>query len=141
MKLNQFLVKAKINTYASSDDDIKELEFEEGEFKYKDQYFGFNPFIGEEIVWQNGEAIWGMNYYGKVLDNSVPEKEIYNFLREALRQVSEDQPFRGPKRFEKNNFLYINKIDGSINNFKGVEEIFYKDQKVHEVNYYGGKIK
>lgn len=55
MELQDFLVKAKINTYASSgeggekklEDGGRELIFENGEYKYRDRYFGFNPFIGE----------------------------------------------------------------------------------------------
>ena len=78
-QLSKFLVKAKINTYASSGeggekilfDESKEFEFEEKEFKYRDRYFGFDPFIGQEIVWQNGKIIWGMNYYGKVVSEVI----------------------------------------------------------------------
>jgi len=58
INLNQFLVKAKINTYVLSgeggekilSDGSKEFEFKEGKFEYRDRYFGFNPFIGQEIV-------------------------------------------------------------------------------------------
>jgi hypothetical protein len=64
-QLSKFLVKAKINTYASSgeggekllSDGSKEFEFREKEFKYRDRYFGFNPFVGEEIVWQNEKVV------------------------------------------------------------------------------------
>lgn len=55
-QLSKFLVKAKINTYASSGEGGERIfpdgskEFEEKEFKYRDRYFGFNPFIGEEIA-------------------------------------------------------------------------------------------
>jgi len=84
-QLSKFLVKAKINTYASSGeggekilpDGSKEFEFEEKEFKYQDRYFGFNPFIGEEIVWQNGKVVWGMNYYGEIVSEIIPAKSIY----------------------------------------------------------------
>ena len=65
-KLSDFLVKAKINTYASG----KEFDFEEKEFRYRDRYFGFNPFIGEEVVWQKKEIIWGMNYYGRIVSGT-----------------------------------------------------------------------
>jgi len=65
MELSKFLVKAKISTYASEgeaneivlEDGAKELTFEDGEFKYRDRYYGFNPFVGEEIVWKNGKII------------------------------------------------------------------------------------
>ena len=84
-QLSKFLVKAKINTYTSSGegeekilpDRSKEFEFKEKEFKYRDRYFGFNPFIGQEIVWQKEKVIWGMNYYGEIISEIVPVKKIY----------------------------------------------------------------
>ena len=57
-ELSKFLIKAKINSYASGgegsrrvlEDGGKEFVFEEGQLKYRDRYFGFSPFIGQEIV-------------------------------------------------------------------------------------------
>ncbi len=147
-QLSKFLVKAKINTYASSGergekillDGSKEFKFKEGEFRYRDRYFGFNPFIGEEIVWYKERVIWGMNYYGKIILEIVPPKQIYQFLQEALKKVSEDNPFRGPKKFKKDNFQYSNKIKGKIEKFEGEEKIFYKGKLVYRLIYHGGTI-
>ena len=63
MYLNQFIVKAKIATYASQGetdekilaDGAKELIFENKEYKYRDKYYGFNPFVGQEIVFKNNK--------------------------------------------------------------------------------------
>lgn len=87
-QLSKFLVKAKINTYASSGeggekilaDGSKEFEFRERKFKYRDRYFGFDPFIGQEIVFQNKKIVWGMNYYGRVVSKVIPQKQVYQFL-------------------------------------------------------------
>jgi len=113
-QLSKFLVKAKINTYASSGeggekilpDGGKEFKFKERKFKYRDRYFGFNPFIGEEIVWQNEKIVWGMNYYGEIITKIFSAKDIYYFLQEALKRASEDKPFRGPDNFKKADFEY-----------------------------------
>jgi len=148
-QLNKFLVKAKINTYASSgeggekvlSDGSKELKFEDKEFKYRDRYFGFNPFIGEEIVWQNEKIIWGMNYYGKIIPETVPSKQIYQFLQEALKKVTENKPFRGPDNFKQGDFEYFNKTEGTVGNFNGEEKIFYRKQLVYQLSYNGGLIK
>ena len=145
-QLSKFLVKAKINTYASSGeggekilpDGSKEFEFEEKEFKYRDRYFGFNPFIGEEIVWQNEEVVWGMNYYGEIVSEIIPAKSIYQFLQEALKKIPDDKPFRGPDNFKKGDFEYINKVEGIVEKFKGEETIFYKEQPVYRLSYHGG---
>jgi len=147
-QLSKFLVKAKINTYASSgevgektlSDGSKEFKFAEKEFKYRDRYFGFNPFIGEEIVWQNEKVVWGMNYYGEVISEIIPAKNIYQFLQEALKKILEDKPFRGPDSFKKADFEYINKVEGTVERFKGEEIIFYKKQVVYKLNYHGGLI-
>lgn len=147
-QLSKFLIKAKINTYASSgeggekilSDGGKEFGFEEKEFKYRDRYFGFNPFIGEEIVWQNGKIIWGMNYYGKIISEAIPAKQIYQFLQEALKKVTENKPFRGPDNLKQGDFEYFNKVEGMVKNFNGEEKIFYKKQPVYQLSYNGGLI-
>ncbi len=147
-QLSKFLVKAKINTYASSGeggekilpDGAKEFEFKEKEFKYRDRYFGFDPFIGEEIVWQNEKMVWGMNYYGRIISGMISAKQIYQFLQEALKKVTEDKPFRGPNNFRQGDFEYFNKLEGALENFAGEEKIFCKKQLVYKLNYNGGLI-
>jgi len=149
MRLIKFLVKAKINTYASRGeggekvlpDGSKEFEFREGEFKYRDRYFGFNPFIGEEMVLKNTKAVWGMNYYGGTISETVPAKSIYQFLQKALREISELKPFRGPKKFIEGDFEYFNNSEGILERFKGSEKIFYKKQEVYTSDYHGGLMK
>ena len=147
-QLSKFLVKAKINTYASSGeggekilpDGSKEFEFKEKEFKYRDRYFGNNPFIGEEIVWQNKKVVWGMNYYGEIVSEIIPTKEIYQFLQEVLKKITEDKPFRGPDNFKQGDFEYFNKAERTLKSSEGEEKIFYKKQLVYKLNYTGGLI-
>lgn len=148
-QLNKFLVKAKINTYASSgeggekilSDGSKEFEFIEEEFKYRDRYFGLNSFIGEEIVWESEKAVWGMNYYGKIISKITPVESIYQFLQSALKKITEDKPFRGPNNFKKDDFKYVNKVNGTVEKFEGGEMIFYKKRLVYKLIYHGGIIK
>ncbi len=93
MELSKFIVKAKIATYASEgkaneralEDSAKELNFESDSYKYRDRYYGFNPFTREEIVWQDDKIVWSMNYYGKIISNIVSTKQIYKFLKMAMR--------------------------------------------------------
>jgi hypothetical protein len=147
-QLSKFLIKAKINTYASGgeggekilSDGGKEFKFKEGKFEYRDRYFGFNPFIGQEIVWQKEKTIWGMNYYGEIISEVVPAKKIYQFLQEALKKITENKPFRGPDNFKQGDFEYFNKVEGVVENFNGEEKIFYKKQLIYQLNYNGGLI-
>ena len=138
MELNQFLVGAKTNTYAAEnaterilEDGAHELVYENGIFRYRDRYYGFNPFIGEELVWENGKLVWAMNYFGGIYPEVVDlvgSKEIYSFLKLALQQVQEDKPFRGPALFKNGNFTYNNEARGTVNTFSGFERIIWRGE-------------
>ena len=117
-----------------------ELRFKQGKFQYRDRYFGSDYFIGQEIVFYNGETIWGMNYYGKVISGTISSKQIYQFLKKALKKVLKDEPFRGSDSFQLGDFKYINKTKGEVDGFEGQEAIFYKKQIVYKLNYHGGLI-
>jgi len=146
-QLRKFLVKAKINTYASGTkaavlrDGSKELVFSEGNLSYRDRYFGENPFIGQELVFYKHKSLWGMNYYGYAAPSkNVSLKDLYAFLREALKRVDEETPFRGPKYYRYGFFKYINNVKGDISQFDGIEKIFYKENEVYKLLYHGGFI-
>ena len=149
MNLKQFIVKAKINGYANKGeakeailvDGCKELTFEEGQFKYRDRYFGWNPFIGEEIVWQDNTVIWAMNYYGIVFNEVKPTNQVYIFLQKALKHVKDDRPFRGPSSFEEADLEYQDENKGTVEQFTGVEKILYRGQEIYRLDYHGGNIK
>ena len=149
MRLIQFLIKAKIACYASQgeaterilDDGAKELSYSEDEFIYRDRYYGFKSFIGEEVVWENEAIVWSMNYYGNVISDIVDAKEIYSFLQKAMSFVGEDRPFRGPSSKECGDFEYIDESTGDVNNFSGKERIFFKGREVYNLVYHGGVVK
>ncbi len=149
MELNEFLVKAKVNTYATSgeggerilEDGSKELVYEEGGFKYRDRYFGFGPFAGEEIVWKDGRPFWAMNYYGSPVSGAVPAEKFYEFLKRALRKVTREKPFRGPDNFKEGDFEYINESEGGVGDFAGIEMILCRGEEVYKLSYHGGFIK
>lgn len=147
-KLNEFLVNAHINGYASSgeggeknlSDGGKELEYREGLFFARDRYFGSNPFGGEEVVFYRRQPVWLINYYGKVITESASVTEVYLFLKEALKKVPKNKPYRGPDNFKSGNFEYFNKVEGTVEKFVGEEEIFYKKELVYILKYHGGLI-
>lgn len=146
MELAGFIVKAKKNTYAGgkkaikSEEGFEEFVYEEGDYKYRDRYYGENTFGGEEIVWQNGKAVWIMNYYGYILSDKIDSKKVYEFLRKAMSLVNEQRIFRGPSHLKEGNFEYINKSEGNLDNFKGTERILYIGEEVYRLEYHGGKI-
>ena len=146
MKLNEFLVKAKITGYPTGEAEkletgAKVLSYREGDYKYVDTYFGFDPFIGEEIVFYQGKFIWGMNYYGGIVSEKVSANEMIVFLKKAMSLVKTDRPFRGPSKFNEGNWKYTDESQGTIEKFKGKEKIYYQEELVYELDYHGGMIK
>lgn len=149
-KFITFLKKAKKHTYASQSAErvdssrvgSKDYEYTEGEFTYHDTYFGGTAFIGEEIVYESGVPIWGMNYYGQVLDDAITEDDIDISLRGALSQDPEDiLPVRGPKEYTIDDFTYTNTITGTMESFEGIEEITKAGKKIYSATFHGGIIK
>jgi hypothetical protein len=148
MEFIPFLLQAKRQTYASGgegnerilEDGAREMSYREGEYFYRDRYFGFNPFAGEEVVWRDDKVVWAMNYYGMVTDESVPAGDIYRFLQKALRQASAERPFRGPHEFREGEYLYQDTSEGDVAQFSGEEVIFFKNTQVYLLTYHGGKV-
>ncbi|MBR9677810.1 MAG: hypothetical protein GOU97_00750 [Nanoarchaeota archaeon] len=150
-ELSKFLVKAKTSTYASDVAEItsqrkgfKELEFEEGDWCYRDSYSGFYCAPGQEVVSFRGEPVWAMSYNGgmrkKYHENLGFAKQTFNFLKEALKRIEESRPFRGPESFEQGDYEYVDESEGDVTSFKGLEKIFYKGELVFEQDYIGGLI-
>lgn len=147
MNFKDFLIKAKKATYANkqaitkiSPDNSKELIFKEDILIYRDRYFGHNPFFGEEIVFKKNKPFWGMNYQGKCF-SKLKTKEVYNFLKYCLSEVSKDSPVRGPRQIIKGKLKYTNEKKGDIEFFIGIEKIFIKEKLVYICHYHGGLIK
>ena len=151
LSLEEFLVEAKINTYASAsggqgseetlEDGGKKFVYEEGKWRYWDRYFGSHRFTGQEIVWQNGRMVWTMNYYGGIVSEKASLDEVYGFLKKALGNVTRKKPFRGPLKLWERKWLYLNMVRGSVDSFHGLEQIIYQGQeKVYELRYHGGRI-
>lgn len=149
MQLEEFLVRAKISAYAGEgeggerilEDGCRELTYTEGEFTYRDRYYGWDPFAGEEVVRRGEGTIWAMNYYGRVLTDDVPAAKVYAFLQEAMSRVAVERPFRGPERFTKDGFEYADESHGGVDSFTGVERIRFGGREIYHLYYHGGGVK
>ena len=151
-----FLIKAKKSTYANSN--IKKVEssrvgssdyhYEEiidnKKYIYHDTYFGGTKFIGEEVVYcDDNKPVWGMNYYGVTLDDTLGEEAMDKTLRPALMKVGEDEniiPVRGIAKFENNGYTYTFKTTGTIEKFDGIEQIYKDNRLIYELHCSGGMI-
>jgi len=127
----RFLIEAKKNGYAGSnanvevlDDGGKKVEFSEGSFKYRDTWRGFNPFFGEEIVWEENKEIFIMNYDGRVIKDKDEIEETYAFLKKALERATPQFPFRGLPKFREGDLEYnLRQYGNRMGFFSGRESI------------------
>lgn len=144
-KIIEFLLVAKKNTYASSDNKTASCRTNSHDFcyqdnigyKYYDSYLGGECFSGEEAVWLHDIPVWSMNYVGRVIEKNFNG----DFLKEALMEVPADVPFRGPEIYTKGDYHYHCKVNGEFVWFQGYEEIFYMDKKIYECYFHGGAIR
>jgi hypothetical protein len=143
----EFLVEAKKQTYAGggaltqpSRKNSKDLKYENGDYQYYDTYLGDVDFIGEEVVWHCGQPVWGMNYYGWMLVEKIPDG-FSKCLKGALSAVPQAAPFRGPEQFLDGDFKYQCRWEGNVENFLGSEEIFFHGKIIYKLHFHGGRIK
>lgn len=143
-KLIAFRLEASRATYAGYSNkcdpirlDSYDYHYEKGPFAYHDTYVGGECFAGEEAIWKNGKAVYAMNYCGRVISDPFSG----DFLKEALRAVTSDYPYRGPLFYQSGEYTYTTKVSGDLHWFQGFEEIYHKDTKVYECFYHGGLLK
>lgn len=145
-RLCEFLVEAKKSTYAagssrpekSEKDFSTTLTFRDWNWKYHDNYFGWEPYGGREVVFFKGQPVYIMTYYWAVNSDVSDLKMIYSFLQEALRLIQLENPFRGPSEYKKDTLAYINNFTWEIDNFSGEEKIFLGWKEVYRAKYIGG---
>lgn len=147
-EFREFLVEAKRNTYASKGeggetktrDGGRELNYTQGNLHYRDTYYGFDPFLGEETVVCDGKVVWGMNYIGHLLDKKASGDAVYRFLKKVLYLATEELPYRGPEYFSEDGWVYQNESKGTADWFLGNEHIVFEGKKVYELSYHGGTV-
>ncbi|MEM4835204.1 MAG: DUF5680 domain-containing protein [Ferroplasma sp.] len=143
----KFLGEARIKGYASGKayspgriEGFKEFSYADGKLKYTDMYSGSIFFSGQETIFDNNTPVWGMVYYGGILNDDYDASEVYDFLRKALRDIPADLPLRGKEIFSGTKFVYKNSVQGDIWHFIGYEEIEHMENTIYELHYSGGYI-
>jgi hypothetical protein len=151
-ELVAFLLQAKRSTYAAGGSDSQavvraslpdshQLEYRSGDLLYRDIYFGEAYFVGQETVYQGDHAIYAMCYAGGWVQPMPKPAEISRlggFLQDALKQIPEDYPFRGPLEYRQEEVIYRNEPNGDLSRFWGVEQIYIEDLLVYKLHYCGG---
>ena len=151
--LVDFLLQAKRRTYAAQGDQAsvtpllvgtRQLEFQADPWLYRDIYFGFAYFIGQETVYYSETPLWGMGYAGGMLDVKASSEligQVYGFLQAALQQVEPERPYRGPQTYKDGRWTYLNETNGSLDDFWGLETITQNGTSVYQLRYHGGYIR
>jgi len=149
-QLGEFLAAAKRATYAAQGDNAsvtpllhgsRQLEYQLGDFLYRDIYFGFAYFVGQETVYDEDKPIWAMGYAGGLVDASADAGAVYKFLQMALRQVDAATPYRGPGLIRGDGFQYTSQTTGTLDSFSGIERISSNRAVVYELRYHGGRLR
>ena len=152
-ELIKFLIKAKVNTYASQGDNATvkspllpgthQLEYAEGPFLYRDIYTGNAMFAGQEIVYYNGKPVWTMSYAGNIpADVSKADVDaLVKLLHKALMHVPAEIPYRGPRQLQDGAYTYTNHPEVRSDSFFGRETISRGDAFLYELRYGGGLVR
>jgi len=153
MKINQrqlieFLTKERKGGYAlegvkkiKEKDKSKTIRSKYGDWEVDDNYFGGEPYGGREVIFFKKRPVYMIVYYGFVDKSFKDFKKVYGFLKEAFRAKKENVLMRrGPKFYQSGNYTYRNWFSGGINNFSGIEKIYFGKKKIYEAKYVGGLV-
>jgi hypothetical protein len=148
-RLDAFIVRAKAATYVgggarslSYRPGSHDLQFHEGAFSYLDSYFGGSDFLGQEVVYYEGEPVWVMNYYGRILEPArITAAEAGQMIQESLARMYEEGRFLGGFEHSIGNSTYVDASEGDVASFTGKEWIARDGIRVYELVYHGGLVK
>lgn len=146
--LEEFIVAAKAATYVGDGQKVepsrpgaKDLTFQRGAYLYRDSYFGGTDFLGQETVWRDGDPVWAMNYYGRVLRSDLIDgARGADVIRAALSAMYAEGRFLGGFVAEHAGYVYKDRSDGAVGGFTGVEEIWKDGVLAYRLDYHGGMI-
>lgn len=126
--------------YVDNGKDGKILHVTIDNFTYEDEYYGGEPYSGNETIWENGKVIFRCVYWGKV-GGGINFSDMYEFLREALSKGPHGElVHRGPSEYVGGNVKYTNSIEGNITEFRQTERMYLNDKEVYVAYFIGGRV-
>ena len=136
--LSHFIVEANLNTWATDGAEVepqrpgyKELEYQNGLWLLRDSYTGYFRAPGMTTVYYKGTPAWTMQYggHGQTEGHEDHAKQTFNFLREALKRVTPELPFRGPEEYvDGENVYHFTMLNGDITDGLWREEIIERGE-------------
>jgi hypothetical protein len=147
--LNAFIVRAKAATYVGDGEHVSpcrtgshDLRFSDGEWAYRDSYFGGSDFIGEEVVYFKEQPVWAMNYYGRILrPDLITAAQAGGMIKASLARMYTEGRFLGGFQHSEAELTYVDTNEGNVDGFRGHELIRCGPETAYELDYHGGLIK
>lgn len=142
-ELKAFLIKANMPhatgqaEVKTENDGSRTIEFEEGEYRMHDNFFGGEPYGGRLVVFYKDKPLFMEVYYGQT---SRPADEVYDFLREALQHPGKENPFRGPAEYKKGSLTYKSSTEGDVTNHTVKEFIYDGKDEIYWAVVIGGLV-
>lgn len=141
--LRQFNIKGYADPtakYVDNGKNGKVLKLTIDNFTYEDEFYGGEPYSGNETIWKNGKDIFRCVYWGKVV-KGVNFSDIYDFLSKALSKGPDGVlVHRGPMEYIEGSLKYTNSIEGDIEEFRQTEKICMDDKEVYIAYFVGGRV-
>ena len=146
--LHDFIVRAIAASYVGGGQPAPacrtgshDLKFEDGDWAYLDSYFGGRNFIGEEVIYYQGQPVWAMNYYGCILRaDLLTPAQAGQVIKASLSKMYNEDRFLGGFEYRHEGFIYHDTSDGSVTSFSGREHISRRGETAYELLYHGGLI-
>jgi hypothetical protein len=118
----------------------KVLTRENGSWKYEDEYYGGEPYSGNETLWYKNKDVFRCVYWGKVAEG-INFADVYSFLRNALKVGPTGScVHRGPEQFVEGKLTYTNTCNGNIEEFVQTERIYMEAKEVYLAYFIGGRV-
>jgi hypothetical protein len=141
----QFLYQANTRGYGSVGVNEEKLAngehiigWTDGEFEFKDVYYGGEPYAGQEVIFRKGRAFWAMQYRGFV-EEGEDLAPIYAFLGKVLTGTRVGLP-RGIDGTSEGEFEYGLVMKGDLAEFEAVETIKRQGRVVYSAKFLGGRV-
>ncbi len=146
--LHDFIVRAKQATYVGDGLTLlpyrlgsHDLQFSDGDWTYHDSYLGERDFIGQEVIYHRRHIVWGMNYFGHILQpDRITAAQAGQVIKASLSRMYREGRFLGGFAHSVDDFKYIDTSEGDVLFFQGREWIEREGVRVYELVYHGGVV-
>ena len=147
--VERFIVAAKSTTYVGGGSPAEpsrrgshDLTFADGDWSYRDSYFGGTDFLGQEVVWFAGEPVWAMNYYGYILRPDLIDGARAGLtIKAALSALYAEGRFLGGFDWTGEHGHYADRTSGDVTHLSGTETITVAAAIAYRLDYCGGLVR